>query len=100
MEENNGYVVIIYVSTKHLSKTVVVIEKGAILPFHSPPLPPPPPRSTAEPVFLNFKGPGIEYAIKCSLAGWYDYSIPTWFLVPINCSIIPVQASGQRFTKA
>jgi hypothetical protein len=29
----------------------------------------------------------------CSLAGWYDTAIPARFLTPIDCLIIPAQAT-------
>ncbi len=34
---------------------------------------------------------GIDSASLCSLAGRYENTNPTWFLVPIDCSKIPAQ---------
>jgi hypothetical protein len=47
-------------------------------------------------LFLIFKEPrnrfqGINSVGLCSLAGRYDYPIPTRFLVPLDCSKIPAQ---------
>ncbi len=32
-----------------------------------------------------------QFASLCSLMGWYDIPIPTWFLAPIDCLKIPAQ---------
>jgi hypothetical protein len=49
------------------------------------------------PNFYTFKKPksiqGINSASLCSLAGRYDYSIPTRFLAPIDCLKIPALKS-------
>ncbi len=51
-----------------------------------------------QPVFLNFyeaqeyRFHGIDYT---SLAGQYNNPIPTWFLVPIDCSKNPAQGEDK-----
>ncbi len=54
----------------------------------------PPRPQLPEPVFLDFMEPRNRFqemnsASLCSLAGWYDSPIPTWFLAPKNCLKIP-----------